>query len=62
MRVTQSADEYILVLSAAEYESLRDACALLILVSGEIPGFKLQPETSLILRCLLMHSSGQELM
>ena len=55
MRVTQSADEYILVLSAAEYESLRDACALLILVSGEIPGFKLQPETSLLLRCLLMH-------
>jgi hypothetical protein len=46
VRILPFSGGHLLVLSDSEIQSLVDACALLILVTGEVPGFRLQPDTA----------------
>lgn len=58
MRILQCSAEHVVVLSDTELQSLLDACALLILISGEVPGFKLQPATARLIVDLIGHFRG----
>jgi hypothetical protein len=58
MRILQCSGEHVVVLSDPEVQSLLDACALLILISGELPGLKLQPATALLIVDLIGHFRG----
>jgi hypothetical protein len=59
MRILQCSGEHVVVQSDPELQSLLDACALLILVTGEVPGFRLQPDTArLIVDLIGQHRAG----
>ena len=58
MRILQCSGEHVVVLSDPELQSLLDACALLILISGEVSGFKLQPATARLIVDLIGHFRG----
>jgi hypothetical protein len=58
MRILQCSGEHFVVLRDPEVQSLLDACALLILISGEVPGFKLQPATARLIVDLIGHFRG----
>lgn len=58
MRILQCSGEHVVILSDMELQSLLDACALLILISGEMPGFKLQPATARLIVDLIGHFRG----
>ena len=59
MRILQCSGEHVVILSDSEIQSLLDACALLILISGEFPGFRLQPGTARLIDALITTVAAQ---
>ena len=58
MRILHCSGEHVVLLSDPELQSSLDACALLILINGEVPGLKLQPATARLIVDLIGHFRG----